>query len=162
MKKTNNKGFTLIELLAVIVILGILMIIAIPMVSQYIKQARQSAFIDTARAYVEAARYAYFGDGLNDSCSGVLDTGNGGTIYIAFGDLQVDKTNGKSSFNRNINTTNSYVKITSDSAGKYTYYVAMTDGYNGFTEKQEDLLKRKDVTNVASITKPSGTWCTKS
>lgn len=164
MKKFNNKGFTLIELLATIVILGILMIIAIPMVSQYIKQARQSAFIDTAKAYVEAARYAYFGDGLNDDCSGVLDTGNGGTIYIAFSELRVDKTNDKSSFNRTIDLNKSYVKITSDAAGKYTYYVAMTDGYNGFSETAEDVLKRKDVGNVTNIGIPASgvTKCTKS
>ena len=40
MKKTNNKGFTLIELLAVIVILALLMMIAIPSVTRYITQSR--------------------------------------------------------------------------------------------------------------------------
>ena len=37
----NKKGFTLIELLAVIIILGILMIIAIPAVTSYIQSSRQ-------------------------------------------------------------------------------------------------------------------------
>ena len=39
----NNKGFTLIELLAVIIILGILMIIAIPSVTKYITDSRKNS-----------------------------------------------------------------------------------------------------------------------
>ena len=56
MKKMNKKGFTLIELLAVIIILGILMIIAIPSVTTYIQNSRKSAYVDTASAYIDAVR----------------------------------------------------------------------------------------------------------
>ena len=56
MKRLNKKGFTLIELLAVIIILGILMIIAIPSVTSYIQNSRKSAYVDTAVAYVDAVR----------------------------------------------------------------------------------------------------------
>ena len=42
----NNKGFTLIELLAVIVILGILLALAIPRVSQYINNSKKDSFVD--------------------------------------------------------------------------------------------------------------------
>ena len=56
MKRMNKKGFTLIELLAVIIILGVLMIIAIPSVTTYIQNSRKSAYVDTAAAYVEAVR----------------------------------------------------------------------------------------------------------
>ena len=54
--KTNKKGFTLIELLAVIIILGVLMIIAIPSVTTYIQNSRKSAYVDSAVAYVDAIR----------------------------------------------------------------------------------------------------------
>ena len=54
MKRLNKKGFTLIELLAVIIILGILMIIAIPSVTSYIQNSRKSAYADTAVQYADA------------------------------------------------------------------------------------------------------------
>ena len=54
MKRKN--GFTLIELLAVIIILGILMIIAIPSVTNYIGDSRKSAYVDTAKQLVSGAR----------------------------------------------------------------------------------------------------------
>ena len=52
--KGNKKGFTLIELLAVIIILGILMIIAIPSVTRYIIQSRKNALINTIDNYITA------------------------------------------------------------------------------------------------------------
>ena len=52
--KMNKKGFTLIELLAVIIILGVLMIIAIPSVTTYIQNSRKSAWVDTSVAYVKS------------------------------------------------------------------------------------------------------------
>ncbi len=52
MKKKN--GFTLIELLAVIIILGVIMLIAIPSVTQQITNSRKNSYIDTASSYVSA------------------------------------------------------------------------------------------------------------
>lgn len=60
--KNNSKGFTLIELLAVIVILGILMITAIPAVTKYINSSKKSTFADSAGAYINAARYSLLND----------------------------------------------------------------------------------------------------
>ncbi len=48
-------GFTLIELLAVIIILGILMLVAIPSVTIYVSNSRKNSYIVTARQYIKAA-----------------------------------------------------------------------------------------------------------
>ena len=55
MKK--NKGFTLIELLAVIVILGVIMVIAIPFVMGYIERSKKTSFEDTAYGIISSAQY---------------------------------------------------------------------------------------------------------
>ncbi len=51
----KNKGFTLIELLAVIIILGVIMLIAIPSVTRYINDSRKETYIDTAKQIVKGA-----------------------------------------------------------------------------------------------------------
>lgn len=55
-KEENQKGFTLIELLAVIVILGIIAVIAIPMIGNVISNAKDKSDVSTARQIYDAAR----------------------------------------------------------------------------------------------------------
>ena len=57
MKRVNKKGFTLIELLAVIVILGVLMLVAIPAVTRYIEKSRRQAFISSVNSLVDSVKY---------------------------------------------------------------------------------------------------------
>ncbi len=52
--KKNQKGFTLIELLAVIVILALIMMIAIPSVTRYITQSRVKTVTKTMDSYITA------------------------------------------------------------------------------------------------------------
>ena len=51
----KNRAFTLIELLAVIIILGILMLIAIPGVTSYINNSRKNVYVDTAKELIRGA-----------------------------------------------------------------------------------------------------------
>ena len=52
----NKKGFTLIELLAVIVILGIIMLVAIPAVTGYISGSRNDSYINDASLFVDGMK----------------------------------------------------------------------------------------------------------
>ncbi|MBQ6539162.1 MAG: prepilin-type N-terminal cleavage/methylation domain-containing protein [Bacilli bacterium] len=54
----NNKGFTMIELLGAVVILGILMLVAIPAVSSFIKNGKEKYYI-TQRKNLENAAKTY-------------------------------------------------------------------------------------------------------
>ena len=92
MKKINKKGFTLIELLAVIVIMGILMMVAIPSVNLIIIDARKDIYVNSARTFINEAEKEV----LNSTFEiDDLDT----TYYIHIANLVDDPTNlGKSGF----------------------------------------------------------------
>ena len=59
MEKNNRKGFTLIELLAVIVILSILILLAMPSVLRIMENARKNAFKTEISSYLKAAQTQY-------------------------------------------------------------------------------------------------------
>ena len=111
----NKKGFTLIELLAVIIILGILMIIAIPSVTSYISDSRKEAYIDTAKEIISGAR-----NFVNEGKEGIYDTEV--TYYI---DANCIKTEGalKSPYG---DFVKAYVVVTYDGNG-YDYYWTSVD-----------------------------------
>ena len=111
----DKKGFTLIELLAVIIILGILMIIAIPSVTKYISDSRKSSYIDTAKEIIGGARNL-----VNDGSLEMYDTNV--TYYM---DTRCVKTENasKSPYGE---FAKSYVVITYNGKG-YDYYWTSVD-----------------------------------
>ena len=102
MKKINKKGFTLIELLAVIVILGILMLTAIPAVTRAIARSRKNTFWQNAKQYIQAVQTPYLSGEyvLTSSTSSVCPLPEPGKAYFVYlKDIELDAgSKDKSSF----------------------------------------------------------------
>ena len=150
MKKLNAKGFTLIELLAVITIMGILMLVAIPAVSRTIENSRKDTFIDTVNSYVNGAKNMWAADNLICKTAGqggsttdfVSSAVPNGTYYINVSTVASDNApqlleqGGKSSWGSRDIKGYIVVKVTTEAgtAGdtrKVTYYPVLTDGVHG-------------------------------
>ena len=171
--KLNKKGFTLIELLAVVTIMGILMLVAIPAIARTIENTRRDTFNDTAKKYINAIRNAIIADELscNSGAQQVSATlaGNyyflistaaiGSDQYIQQQTQDLLESGGKSSWGKN-NVVGAVVwSKASNNAGdgfKITYYVFLVDaGNHGIsTLTEEGRLTRASVfTNTSSTAK---------
>ena len=137
----NKKGFTLIELLAVIIILGILMIIAIPAVTEYISSSRKSAYITTASRYIDGVR-----NKINAAEIPVYDKET--TYYIPGNCVSMEK-GGSSPYG---DWKEYYVVVTYDGTS-YDYYWTSRDETNtGIYLTYQDLLDVDRIeNNVTSI-----------
>lgn len=146
----NKKGFTLIELLAVIIILGILMIIAIPSVTRYISDSRKSVYIDTAHSLISGARNL-----VNEGKLEMFDTDT--TYYINAECIKTEGAN-KSPYGEFVKA---YVVVTYDGKGYEYYWTSIDEVGNGVKnitridklteDKIESDLKMTDVVDTVGI-----------
>lgn len=182
MKKINDKGFTLIELLAVIVIMGILMMVAIPAVSRTIENSRKDTFLDVAKQYANSAKTLWAADGIEcskDSTNYTVSSAlPAGSYYISIDSSNTNPSvvlldqGGKSPWgNSNVK---GFVRIvvTAATGGRVTsdYYVALSDNTHGIKSTtptdglKADSMKRTSVgnatfTDVAMPTAPNTYTC---
>ena len=138
----NNKGFTLIEILAVIVILGILMIIAVPSVTQYITGSRNFSFSKTADKYIEIAMEEITGLEYNVSNEKY-------TYYIPTSCLETDGNTKETGYGKLLD---SYVVVTFQDGKNDFYYTGRDDSNHGILltyrgELDEDKVQT-DITTI--------------
>ena len=161
MKKINKKGFTLVELLAVIVIMGILMMVAIPSISRVIENSRKDTFVDIAKSYANAAKTLWTADTL--TCEGTVASAvDDGDYYVLINTKESARTalpvlvdqGGKSSWgNRDVNGyVRVHVETVTDNNGEpkrtTTFYVSLSDGTHGLIDNgsmTSDNLKKGNV-----------------
>lgn len=142
MKKINNKGFSLIELLAVVAILGIIMIIAIPTISRVISNSKKEAYLDEVRMQVRSIEELISQDQYY-----VYDKS---TVYYFDYKLGNEEKIGKSSY---ADWKEAYVVVTFDGK-KNKYYWTGVDklGYTIELGKEVDKLNKGDIKNTKTLT----------
>lgn len=116
----NEKGLTLIETLAVIIILGIVMIIAVPSVTKYIVRSDNAVYASNISAYLETIKGKYemkeYGSYLKDDEIMVVPIRH---VILEKGDSEKTPY-GAYDFDR------SYVLIVPERNG-YSYYATIID-----------------------------------
>ena len=156
MKKIGSKGFTLIELLAVITIMGILMLVAIPAVSRTIENSRRDTFMDTGLSYLNAIKNSVAADELDCGSGSPLSAQGTGYYYVVFASANnsgkdLMEQGGKSSWG-NVDVKGVVVikKTVNNNRNTYEYAMSMVDkagrGFGKVTSK-----KFTDVTPEKSI-----------
>lgn len=121
----NKKGFTLVELLAVIVILGVLLMIAVPAVQNVIKKTKNNATQKQAELFIDAAKKM-----------AIIDEATSDMVIYKLSDLDSDVD--KNRF------TGMVVALKEN--GSYKYYIYLNDSVNKKTigNNDNDILGNND------------------
>ncbi len=150
MKKKN--GFTLVEVIAVIIIIGILMLIAVPNVTNYILGSRRSSYASDIHAYIETIRSEYemreYGPLLDDDEIMIVPIKN---VILEKGDA------GRSPFGAYV-YDKSYIVIVTEKGG-YQFYANVVDETNlGVIMTPYSILDRKSLVDDATSIRSWSTY----
>lgn len=143
----NKKGFTLVELLAVIIILGVLLIIAVPKVSQYITNSKKDSFVAVAKLVIKSARHDLTSEILP------LPIQSNDVTIITQDMIKLDDENDKSAFGGKYLFNKSYVAVINVGTGidpEYLYFYAAQDskGYALPLTLESEISTKKMVANA--------------
>lgn len=146
--KLNKSGFTLIEILAVIVIIGIIMVIAVPSVSNYILDSRKNTYVSTIKGYAEAVRNKINNFEYSLSNKDIA-------YYVPISNIELDK-GGNSPFGDWIDA---YVVVTYNGREHNYYWTSVdTSGYKVALLKKVEDITTSDIVhdNALSISTGKG------
>ena len=148
----NRKGFTLIEVISVIIIIGIIMLIAVPNVTDYIFGSRRSSYATDIHAYIETVRAEYesreYGPLLRDNEIMLVPIQ---IVILEKGD------SGRSPFGE-YDYTKSYIVIVPEKGG-YQFYANVVDKEKfGVINVSYSVLDRSSILDDATAIIPWGTY----
>lgn len=120
----NNKGFTLVELLATIVILGIIMLVAVPNVTGIIYKNRSNTYVEDAKKLVTLAEYEIRSNNNKISRPGDNQCIAFSLEYLDNAEFEDPPNNGEYLKN------DSFVVVKKES-GSLVYYVQLVEKFKG-------------------------------
>ena len=136
-RRKRKRGFTIIELLAAIIILGILLIIAIPAISNYLDSSRSDSYVATAKNIMAAARNV-----VNEGKQSFYDTNV--TYYIPTTCIKSENSN--SSPYGEFAPAYVIVNYSSDGKGFEYYWISRdVEGFGVATPTKYDDLDAEDI-----------------
>ena len=146
MKRKRN-GFTLVELLAVIVILGIIMVIAIPNVTGILFKNRAATYVEDAKKLATTAEYK-----LRGSNTGIVKPTNGKCVIMNLAYLDNSEFE-KPPYGGTYLKDESFVVIKKNGAkNEYEYYVQLLEEI-----KEESSLRGIPFMRAADLYKDNST-----
>lgn len=157
MKRLNKKAFTLIELLAVIIILGVLLLIAVPAVSRYIQESREDTYATNLSKFVDAVSPEV--NSYNEPYTFATDE----YLVVPIACLELERgDSSKSPFGPYVKTK-SYVVVTrKENNGGFEYHVAALDetGFGSDLSEPDKVTisDLKEGTNIVAITGTPGNY----
>lgn len=177
MKELDKKGFTLIELLAVIVILGVIMLIAIPSVSSIIANSRKNTYKSTAETLISGARNMVLSTATGDpdtngdwaeiaqisqinelaEVTGTPDA-YAKAYVIPVNYIKVEQGSNTRSPYGNLLAAQSFVVAAKNKDGSYDYYIQLYDDASYAIQfiSEKDLSKNSVDDVVKQRTNPTG------
>lgn len=128
----NNKGFTLVETIAVIIILGVVLSIAVPSITNVVKSTNKNRMISDAETFISEVKEYVESDTIGN-------TPKDNKYKL----VNIKSKLSKSPYGGNYNMESSFVIINNNS-----YTVCLTDNkYKATTEEGSITVKKGNCSN---------------